>query len=219
LSAGVGILSSFLFLDSTIRKPSFFDHEQSLISKSINHEDVISSETISTQNIQTLMMVQHKHLDKNYKWPPFNSPEGKQKAVVATRIADLMNQTYNNSDRVEEANFTIGKFNFLMGFHMLDSFPESLAYVELANKSTDMKDVKKVAALVKAGHDAQSAFLEAGVDMNALVKIHTDMHSTPDAHQKKFTEMVPAPKEKVAIAQRTLKDFAAITENTTSPNL
>lgn len=224
-NAGVGAIGTYLSTDGFTRKPSFFDMEQTMVAKAINHADDGTHENIGTKNIQLLLMLQRKHMNKDYKWPPFTSKEGKEQAVLATRIADLMNQTYDNSDRTENANLTIGKFNFLIGLGMLDSYPEALAFVELASQSKDMKDVKEAAAMLKAGHKAQETFQMFGVDMDALVKQHTAVHVDEARHEaehaaglvdecghnKTFAARIQSAKGKLPQAARSAQDFAAPT--------
>ncbi len=221
-NAGVGAIGAYLSLDGFRRKPSFFDTEQNMVAETINHTGENTHETISTKNIQTLLMLQRRHLDKEYKWPQFSSEDGMNQSVLSTRIADLLNQTYNNASKTEEANFTIGKFNFLVGFRLLDKFPDALAYVELANKSTDMKDVKQVSALIKGGETPQAAFAQFGVDMNALVLKHTDRHTGEGvscAPQKKFTDLVTSNKEKMPQVARSAKDFASMVDFSGTPGV
>ncbi len=80
------------------------------------------------------------------------------KRHLADRIAVLLNQTYNNTPKTEHANFTLGKFNYLVGFGLLDMSSASLAFVELANRSSDMKEVNAAATAIKSGQDAASVF-------------------------------------------------------------
>ncbi|NBO17724.1 MAG: hypothetical protein EBV03_00565 [Proteobacteria bacterium] len=218
-NAGVGAIGTYLSTDGFMRKPSFFDMEQNMVAKAINHADDGTHENIGTKNIQLLLMLQRRHLNKDYKWPAFSTKEGKQQATLATRIADLLNQTYDNSDKTESANLTIGKFNFLVGFGMLDSFPEALAFVELANKSKDMQEVKEANALIKSGQDARTVFAQFGVDMDALVHKHTSMHVDTAHHvmehaatEKKFADSVTSVKEKLPQTSRSHQDFASIVD-------
>jgi hypothetical protein len=169
-NVGVGAIGVHLLAEGFMRKPSFFDIEQRMISSKINHKDVYSMPTIQPQDIQSLMMLQARHMDSNYMPPSGASEEGQQNVRLTERIADLMNQTYNNSEHKEKAHFTIGKLNYLIGFRLLDKFPESMAYVELANRSADMQDVKEVREAIKSGEDPKAVFARHGVDMQALAQ-------------------------------------------------
>ncbi len=175
-NAGVGAVGVYLSVyESFLRKPSFFDVEQNLVATAITRDDITSHEIVKARDIQSLLQLQRRHVNKDYTCPIMNSPERENESVLSKRIADLLNQTYDNVKRHEKTNFTIGKFNFLVGFGLLDSFPASLAFVELANKSTDMKDVKQVAAAIRHGEDAQLAFQAHGIDMHGLA----DAKSSP----------------------------------------
>jgi hypothetical protein len=221
-NAGVGAIGTYLSTDGFMRKPSFFDMEQTMVAKAINHADDSTHENIGTKNIQLLLMLQRKNVDKTYKWPAFTSKEGKEQAVLATRIADLMNQTYDNTDRTGAAHFTIGKFNFLIGFGMLDSFPEALGFVEMANQSKDMKSVKEAAAMIKGGRSATETFKSFGIDLEQLVKENTAIHTMQAHHQsehdeqqppaKKFTDRVTSAKEKLPQTSRSAQDFASLVD-------
>lgn len=217
VSAGVGALSTFFTLDGFIRRPSFFDTEQKLVDTAINHSDPSLAEVVDARHIRALMRLQSKHLDKHYHWPDLASPEGQNEMALATRIANLANQTYNNTNKTGPANFTLGKFNYLVGFGLLDQFPESLAYVELANMSKGMEEVKEVAAAIKKGQDAKSAFAEFGIDMDALVKKYSPKiaHALEEPTVTRFAdESLKAKKITVA---RSAQEFAARDEGPRQP--
>ncbi len=195
-NAGVGAVGAYLLAEGYLRDKSFFDALQEMVSSDLHHNNANPNQSITSMRIKGLLALQRKHLNKDYQWPNADSPEGKSQLLLAERIASLMNQTYGNDERVEEANFTIGKFIYLAGFGLLDKFPESLAFVELANKSADMKEVKQAALQIKTGHQPQQVFAEFGIDMNELANVdnkivrgndkadnfYTDKHK-PHTHQ------------------------------------
>ncbi len=209
-NAGVGAVGIYLSLfEGFLRKQSFFDAEQSMVGAGINHSDTNTHEIIDAKSVQSLMLLQRKQKDPKYEWPQMNSPEGLHEADLALRISSLLNQTYNNIKRVCDANFTIGKFNFLGGFGMLDHFPESAAFVELANKSKDMKDVKAAAQEIRAGQDSAAVFKKYGVDMAQVVKkIETLTDPEPSVAAAKFTDMVPKPVNRLAQGPKSHQEFA-----------
>lgn len=166
-NAGVGAMGVYLSLfEGFMRSPSVFDNEQKMVNRGITHKD--ANDQIRAEDIKSVLQLQRQRHVKNYRWPKPNTPEGEREKRMAERICELMNQTYGNLPRKEEAAMTLGKFNFLLGFGMLDCPPLSAGFVELANRSKDMKDVKDVARRIFAGQDAAQAFGEHGVDIVAL---------------------------------------------------
>lgn len=206
-NVGVGAVGVYLYSEGFMRRPSFFDVEQRMISSKINHKDTQSYAIIQQQDIQSLLMLHERHLDKNHIPAYGASEDGQNDVQMARRIADLMNQTYNNTERREPAYFTIGKFNYLLGFGLLDNFPESMAYIELANRSADMQDVKRAQAAIKSGQDPHSVFAAHGIDMEKLAQRKQDAsccvlpEHTPAHHAANITpKQMPQPK--------TLQDYA-----------
>ena len=168
--AGIGAVGTYLSMDGFVRKQTFFEAEQEIVDNAINHVDNNISANIRTGDIQTLLMLYRKRHDASYTWPPLDSKEAVNQSVLAGRIADLMNQTYNNTPNTDHAHFTLGKFNYLVGFNMLEKFPESLAFVELASHSSDMKDVKAAANAIKSGQDPRAVFQAFGIDLDRPIK-------------------------------------------------
>jgi hypothetical protein len=204
-NAGVGAIGVHIYGEGFLREPSFFDIQQKLISSKINRNDVNPYSPVQPQDIQTLLTLQRKHLDKNYRAPLGASQEAQNDARLSTRIAELLNSTYDHIPQVDEKSFTLGKFNYLIGFGLLDKFPESLAYVELANNSPDMEAVKRVAGAIKNGQDQKTAFAQAGIDIGKLVAEPARQAETPSAGEEKFTKNIKA---------KTFTDFAAQSPDT-----
>jgi hypothetical protein len=210
--AGVGTVGVSLLAEGFMRAPSFFDLEQKLAITAINHTDNKTIDNILPKNIFNLLMLQRNAVNKNYMWAESGSPEGQNDLAVSTRIASLMNQTYKNLPNTENANFDIGKLNYLIGFGLLDKFPESLAFVELANKSNDMNmsEVKQAAAAIKNGQDSQSVFRNFGIDINAPVKSENVEISDINVATQKFMSNVRQINRE-PIMPKTLMDYAAQT--------
>lgn len=198
-NAGIGAVGVNIYAEGFLRKPSFFDLEQKMASQKINHNDIDPYVAIQPQDIQTLLSLQRKHLNAKYRAPLTESKEGQNDIKLATRISKLSNDTYDSVPPENTDSFTLGKLNYLIGFGLLDKFPESLAYVELANKSVDMKAVKQVAAAIKNGDDSQGAFAKFGVDMRQLSANSEPPIQPFVAETKKFTQN---------IQPKTLMDFA-----------
>lgn len=204
-NAGVGAVGVYLMGEGLMREPSFFDVEQGLVFKAINHTDKREIGSIKAENIQTLLMLQKKHENKGYQRPTPSSEEGQCLRQLSVRVADLMNQTYGNSTKHEQANFTLGKFNFLTGFGLLDNFPESMAYVELANRSSDMKEVKAVAAAIKGGQSADQAFKKYGISVEEA-SCYKPAPEAAASQQKSFQDIVG--RKEPRDIKLTPKDFA-----------
>lgn len=208
-NAGVGAIGIHIYGEGFLRDPSFFDMEQKLVSRTINHNDVNPYIAIEPHDIQTLIALQKRHLDKSYTPPSGMSAEGQNDEKLANRIAELFNMTYDNIPPVNNENLTLGKLNYLIGFGMLEKFPESLAYVELANKSQDMSEIKKVSKDIKNGMASQDAFAQFGIDMKGLVDKaeQQDIQALPDV----TAQGVASGKMTDTIQSKSLKEFAAHT--------
>lgn len=205
---GVGAIAGYIYGEGFLREPSFFDMEQRIVSAKVNHKDVNPYMTISAEDVQGLIVLHRKHLNPHYKRPPAASEEGQHDIALAARITELLNQSYKNTPDKENANFTIGKFNYLIGFGLLEQFPQSMAYVELANKSADMSEVKQVAAAIKNGQNAVEAFKSFGIE----AKENIAPMQTEKA-EAKFADTVKPQAEKTMVP-RSHQDFAAPTTNT-----
>ncbi|MDE3060090.1 MAG: hypothetical protein KGJ06_03680, partial [Pseudomonadota bacterium] len=163
IDAGVGVAGLYMSSEGWLRSQSYFDLQQYIADTAINHSNTHIHDVIKPEQIETLLFLQRRHLNREYKWPSLHSSDAQEEIALSNRIAELMNQTYNNAPKTEPASFTIGKFNYLIGFGLLDSFPTSLGFVELANKSTDMKEVNAAAAAIQAGQDPRAVFQSFGI--------------------------------------------------------
>lgn len=209
VDAGTGAIGMDVLVEGFVRQLSFFDAEQRLVTEAIHHTDNRTYETIQPKDIVKLLLLQRTHMDKNYRWPEIGSQEGQSNQFLAERVADLMNQTYDNSQRKEPADLTIGKFNYLVGFGMLDKFPESLAFVELANKSKDMQDVKAAAAEIKSGKPANEVFAQFGIDTNGLQNKHEVVAPYAEPEEMKFRNNLRHAQKENLLTKRTPLEFAA----------
>ncbi len=212
--AGLGAIGIYLFGEAFLRDPSFFDAWQKLASTALHHADNKTYEVIQPKNITSLLILHRNHLDKNYKLPDADLVEWKNEQALSTRVADLLNQTYNNTPNTDNVHFTIGKFNYLIGFGLLDKFPESLAFVELASKSIDMRDVKIAAAAIKSGQPSHEVFQQFGIDTNNLLKAKEADRQTPEeleTPEKRFMSVVQSIIKEAQSSQRTHMDFATQT--------
>lgn len=202
-NAGVAALGTYLCAEGFLRDPSFFDSEQKMVSSKVHHHAMNPYATIQPQDVLSLLFLHEKHYDKHYEIPPVATEEGQEKLRLATRIAKLFNETYKNVPNEERAQFTIGKFNYLIGFGLLDKSPESLGFVELANRSKDMHEVKEAARAIRGGKDAKDVFAGYDIDISALAKPEKDDKSAAsDVGQRRFTDHI-RPKSHQEFAAQT----------------
>lgn len=207
-NAGVGAIGVYLLGEGFLRDPSFFDMEQNIVSTAIHHSKVRGDEAVSAQNIKTLLQLQHKHLNKGYQAPDPASAEGQSQMRLAERVAELFNQTYRNSPNPDGADLTIGKFNYLVGFGLLDDSRANLAFVELASKSKDMQDVKAAVKAIKAGAEPHAVFAQLGIDTNQLLKAPAAVTQQAESVDTTFRDAV-GKAEKKTIQPKSALDFAA----------
>lgn len=211
---GTGIMGAYLFGDGFLRKQTLFEKEQVTMDEKINHVDGQIYKTVGFDDIAAMLDLHRKHINPSYHPPALASPEGKSEALLAARIADLLNQTYNNAPKTGHADFTIGKFNYLLGFGLLDSYPASLGFVELANNSTDMTSVNKAAEAIKGGQSPQAVFRQQGAHTEATIPM-LGMESTTT----KFTSLLQPAKDRIPTAPRTAQDFASLVADPGSPSV
>jgi hypothetical protein len=207
-NAGVGAVGAYLSVyEGFLRKPSFFDAEQALVSTAINAHDRTAKDIIAPEQIEMLLFLQRRQREPNYQFPARATEAGINQSRLANRIADLMNETYQNAPATQQAQLTVGKFNFLAGFGYLDHYPTSLAFVEMANKSKDMQDVKEAKARIKDGEDPHAVFKRFGIDIDtAMAKVQ---HAPAvDGTQKLYADRVPRRNELVSREPKGPKDFA-----------
>jgi hypothetical protein len=216
LNAGVGAVGTYLSMDGFSRHQTFFEAQQEMVDIGINHVDTNTTNIINPAKIRSLLMLHRKRLNPGYEGPMLDSRDAANEEILASRIADLMNQTYNNITNTEHAHFTLGKFNYLVGFGMLDSHPESLAFVELANRSPDMKEVKKALTAIQEGENPQAVFQAFGIDLQNPVGKNASSAVNMQSPTGKFMASIPSAKDKMPLLQRTHQDFA---ENVSGPQL
>lgn len=191
---GVGIAGGYTFWEVWMREASFFDILQRTAAQSMNAKGSDTYQLVTPQAVETMITLQHKHLDKHYERPDGASQEGQHNKTLTARIAELFNQTYGNTPQgPEPAKLTVGKFVYLIGNGMLDKFPDSLAFVELANRSSDMKDVKSAAEAIKKGQPAQEVFKQLGIDINSLQKSAShSIKSQPEQPKSQSADVIVA---------------------------
>jgi hypothetical protein len=197
---GPGVMGAYLFWDAFKRKKSFFEELQETVDTKLSRdsEGGKPGEGVTTEEILSLFLFQRKAVDKSYLRPPLDSQEWQEQTALAAHIADVTNRTYGNTPG-DNASFTIGKFEYLFGFGLLDTFPESLAYVELASQY-GMQAVKQVASAVKNGMNPETAFAEYGISPEHLASLSA-RNVSPQEQQGRFEEWKHTPEPESAVSR------------------
>lgn len=214
VDAGVGVLGVYLGMD-TGRRATSYERWVGTVGKKIIKSDLLDSKPydIIDSNDVAMFLIDHYHShSKGYTKPPVNSPAGQQLETVSQRIADLLNMTYGNTKTTEPAHFTDGKLFFMVD--MLDK-PYSLGFVELANKSKDMSEVKAVASAIEKGTDPKTAFAQYGITVGSTATGRQIPAASPEPVTAKFADTVSPAKDRIPQTARTPQEFAEQGQQTT----
>ena len=161
---GVFAFNAYFVADTGRRKRSF-EEFQDIIDHKINHNSSAVDAVITTNDVSVIFRNHKAYVDKSYKQPPLASQEWHSDKEIIARTADLLNQTYHNTPAKEEANLTIGKLIYLIGECLLDKPETAKGYLELANRSKDMTEVKQAKQLIDKGAAPEAVFANYGIDI------------------------------------------------------
>jgi len=211
LKLGSGVMGAYLFSDGFLRKQSLFEAMQEMVDVKINHTTADPNILISASDIDLLFNLNERAENKAYKPPVPNSLEAQRNRQLSTLIADMMNHTYNTAP--PDANFTVGKFVYLLGNGYLDTFPNSLGYVELASKSKDMQEVKAAAAAIKGGNNPEAVFQEFGIRLDNPFAPAPAQAGSAEPAASQYAQRVQQTQARVPQMARKPQDFAATQEN------
>ncbi len=155
--AGAGSNAIYLASDALGRKKTFFEDLQSFVDNKINHRSRIG-ELVTAADLINLYELQAHNNKSVPHMPKMNTPEWQADLKLFERMADLMNQTYQNTPKKEHADFTVPKLVYLLGMGLLksDNLEKHLAYVEVANLY-GIPEVKKAEQALKNGASLKSA--------------------------------------------------------------
>jgi len=154
---GLGANAVYLLSDVVSRKITPFESLQSAIDRKINHSEHADAQMTAPD----LLDIYERHAAKG-AIDSFighrGSPEWDRSMVIFTRMADLINQTYENVTPKEKADFGISHFIYLVGHNLIQpkKVEQTLAYIEVANRY-GMKALKQVVKEVKEGADVATA--------------------------------------------------------------
>ncbi len=132
---GVAANAGYLFHDIIRRKMTPFEELQTLIDNKINHASHYADTFVATDLVD--IYERHAEHDKNKSFmEQRGTPEWDKSMAVFSRMADLMNQSYQNSVPHEHAQFGFSKFTHILGTHKIDPdhIERAAAYVEIANR-------------------------------------------------------------------------------------
>lgn len=205
----LGANALYLLSDVFTRKATPFEAMQAAIDSKINHAESFADRVAAVD----LLNIYERHAEKTHI-QSFAPQRGTQKwersMELFSRMAELMNQTYSNEPRTEQANFTIGKFIYLVGNHMInpDQPTQTEAYIEVVNRY-GVESLKEMVHSMSEGKSLGDALKPFPVTMH-----HTDDKDCP---------VIPAP---VATDKHIDKAHAPSSYadqvkrgNTTSPHL
>jgi len=149
---GVGVTGGYLFLDVLNRKVTFFEALQNFIDTKINHTESIGQPVTDTDLLNLYAIHARDNDPKNPMSGRMDTLAWKEEQIIFGRMADLMNQTYGNAIKSEQANFTVPKLVYLLGNGLIkkENIEQSLMYIEIANRY-GMDAVKQAAVAIKAG--------------------------------------------------------------------
>jgi len=156
---GVGANSAYLFSDVIYREETFFEGLQRFIDQKINHTDK-TGDVVTTADLISLYDRHAKDKNPNYTFSGrMDTQRWKNDQRLFGRIAELMNQTYNNEPNHEQANFTVPKLIYLLGNGLIDPehMERSLAYIETAGHNPGMDEVKQMAKALGSGMSLEEA--------------------------------------------------------------
>ena len=165
---GVFANSAYLVSDVMTRRITPFESLQELIDLKINHANNISDKITA----EDLLDVYENNVVQTHATGSFAKLRGTpqwEATKLFDRMADLMNQTYKNSVRREESNFTLPKLVSLIGLNLIDPdhLNRSMAYVEIANKY-GVPDVRKTAARIQNGAALEDAIRDYKIDFSPV---------------------------------------------------
>jgi|GEM_PF-1035465 len=217
---GVSAFGIHLYDNVNNRTATFFEMAQQIVDQKINHSN-IRGEILTPQDIMNLYDRRRRANEDAYTAPRMNSEKWANDFKVASKISHLMNQTYDNVKITEQANLTIPKLFYLWGHKLLDSenFVQDMAFVDLANKSKDMKEVKQVANDLKNGVKLEEAFAKFGIDVSQYKTIKQDEELAAASTQKIWQQAIKNPVEDQGLASdlatsnfmKNIKQKAALT--------
>jgi len=192
---GTGLTGGYLVSDVLWRKMTFFESLQNFIDTKINHKETIG-QVITDSDLMTLYAIHARDnppdrlISKRMDTAGWNNDR-----VMFSRMADLMNQTYNNIEDKEHANFTVPKLIYLLGHNLIsrENKERSLAYIEVANHY-GIPALKEVLQSVKEGHGLAEAL------QKYPVTLPDDPMAKPSPVEKKFADGISRSSERDTVA-------------------
>ncbi|MEI6730087.1 MAG: hypothetical protein WCL30_02415 [Pseudomonadota bacterium] len=194
---GVSLAGIRLVTDLFSRKESFFEMMQRITDAKVNHNDK-RGDPITTEDVMNLYDCRMRATHKNYSTPKMNSEKWENDKKLAERIANLLNQSYDNVKKTEpNVDLDFRKLIYLWGHKLLDSdnFAHNIGFVELAGKSKNMKEVKQVVNDLKNGVKLEEAFAKFGIDVSQYKTVKQDEELAAASTQKIWQNAVKNPVE------------------------
>ena len=194
----VGATGLYLVSDVLKRKEALFEKWQKFIDVKINHNGEVA-EKVTANDLLNIYDIHIRTKDKHYIAPNYNSEHWQENVAQAERMAKLMNQTYNNETIIEHAKFTVPKLIYLWGGGsdgvpiLNGNFAQNMAFIELANKSENMQEVKEVAKAIRSGFPAEEAFAHYGIEVKSSEVKENNIDKEHKTNVEKFAANRSAP--------------------------
>lgn len=184
----LGTNALYLLSDVFSRKATPFEAMQATIDFKINHTESYADKIAATD----LLDIYERHAANG----PIQSftyqrgtPQWEESMQVFQRMADLMNQTYNNDTRKEQANFTMGKFIYLVGNGLIQpsECEQTRTLIEVSNRYGIDALKQAVNSMTQGGtlQQALSAYPIAPGAEPPAPKKHTELAQPPSAYTDK----------------------------------
>ena len=199
---GVGALGLYLASDVLTRKEALFEKWQRFIDIKINHVGEVG-QIITPSDLLDIYDIHMRSKNKNYIAPQHNSIQWQEQVKQVERMVDLMNQTYNNTIVKEYAELTVPKLIYLWGGGS-DGVPilnghheQNMAFIELANRSINMQEVREVSQAIRSGFPAQEAFAKYGIDLEKFTTTYPSQNNEElgNGFTTKIKEILSQPQE------------------------
>lgn len=169
--------------DILVREPTMLENFRSFINDKLNPLYGIGDPIKSSEIIDLYQQYAYRfHPEISFRSISVNDEDANlmwaQSEKLFGRVAELMNESYNFKHTTEldpethapkvKANFTLPKLIYLMGHGLLNARrPEwSMVFLELANQSVDMHEVKEAAKAMQQNVGLSEIVEKYGIDLN-----------------------------------------------------
>lgn len=180
---GLAANALYLFSDVISRRITPFESLQTAIDLKIHHAEHVGDQMTASD----LLDIYERHAAKGTIGSfrdHRGTPEWDRSLLIFNRMAELMNQTYGNTENKEKSDFGIPKFIYLVGHNLIQpkNVEQTLAYIEIANRY----DVPALKQVIKNGAPLSEILKQYPVKIPELQNSVVENQSG-----KKFAEGLP----------------------------